>query len=119
VAGEGEGPAEGQRSLAPERTRFTLKVPGLLKSDQREWDIQVIPRQSDRLLAGVACCDDERFVATSFIIEKKDTSSRARAASIPNHYDRGLVVSKDGIEVEIPSHAPQTGSRPYPLLAPG
>jgi hypothetical protein len=57
VGGEGEGPAEGRRSLAPERsTRFTLKVPGLLKTDQREWDVQVIPRQSDRLLGGIARC---------------------------------------------------------------
>jgi hypothetical protein len=104
LEGEGEGPAEGQRAFAPERsTRFTLKVPGLLKSDQREWDVEVIPRQTDRLLGGVARCDDG-FVTTSFTIEQKDTSSRARVASIANRYDRGLVISKDGIEVEITSH---------------
>jgi hypothetical protein len=104
LEGEGEGPAEGRRALAPDRsTRFTLKVSGLLKSDQREWDVQVIPRQSERILGGIARCDDARFVTTSFTIERKDTSLRARAASIANRYDRGLVISKDGIEVEIPS----------------
>jgi hypothetical protein len=104
LKGEGEGPAEGQRALTPERsTRFTLKVSGLLKSDQREWDVEVIPRQTDRLLGGIARCEGG-FVTTSFNIEQKGTSSRALAASIANRYDRGLVINKDGIEVEIPSH---------------
>ena len=106
VAGEGEGPAEGRRSVAPERsTRFTLKVPGVLKSDQREWDVQVIPSQSARLLGGIARCDDARFVTTSFMIEQKDTSARTRTVSIANHYQRPLVVSKDAIEVEIPPNS--------------
>ena len=104
--GRREGRRKGARSLAPERsTRFTLKATGFLKSDQREWDVQVIPSQSARLLGGIARCDDARFVTTSFTIEQKDTSARTRAVSIANHYQRPLIVSKDAIEVEIPPNS--------------
>src|SRR5688500_15323434 len=55
LEGIGEGPLEGSRSFAPaQSTRFVLKAPGLLKSDQREWDVQVIPGESSRLLGGIA-----------------------------------------------------------------
>lgn len=115
LKGEGEGPAEGQRALVPERsTRFTLKVSGLLKSDQREWDVEVIPGQIDRLLGGIARCEGG-FVTTSFNIEQRGTSSRVRVASIANRYDRGLVISKDGIEVEIPSHGATDGFKASPV----
>ncbi|PTR16396.1 MULTISPECIES: hypothetical protein [unclassified Nitrosospira] len=117
LAGEGEGPAEGRRALAPERsTRFTLTVPGLLKGDQREWDVHVIPRQSDRLLGGIARCDDARFVTTSFTIEQTAMSSRARVASIANRYDRALIVIKDDIVVEIPSHGATDRFKTVPLV---
>jgi len=103
LAGTGGGPAEGSRSFTPvQNTRFTLKVPALLKSAQREWDITVIPNQSSRLLGGVAQCEgNPPSVSTSFSIEQKDTSSRVRTVSIENNYHRTLRVSKDGIEAEI------------------
>src|SRR5688500_12575187 len=75
LEGTGEGPAEGSRSFTPtQSTRFVLKAPGLLKSDQREWDVQVIPRQSSRLLGGIAQCGgNPPSVSTSFTIQQKDT----------------------------------------------
>jgi hypothetical protein len=104
LEGMGEGPAEGSRSFTPtQSTRFVLKAPGLLKSDQREWDVQVIPRQSSRLLGGVAQCGgNPPSVSTSFTIQQKDTSSRVRAVSVANNYNRQLSVSKEEVEVEIP-----------------
>jgi hypothetical protein len=104
LEGTGEGPSEGSRSFAPkENVRFTIKVPGLLKSAQREWDVQVIPSQSAGLLGGVAQCGGSpQVVSTSFTLQQKDTSSRVRAVSIANNYSRPLGVSKEDIEVEIP-----------------
>lgn len=103
LEGLGEGPAEGSRSFAPtQNTRFILEVPGLLKSDQREWDVIVIPSQSSRLLGGVAQCEgNPPLVSTSFSIQPKDSSSRVRAVSIGNNYHRPLKVSKGETEVEI------------------
>src|SRR5687768_4912007 len=104
LKGDGSGPAEGSRSFAPRQsTRFVLKVPGLLKSVQREWDVEVIPSQSSRLLGGVAQCGgNPTFVSTSFTIQQKDTSARVRAVSVSNNYDRPLSVIKENIEVQIP-----------------
>jgi hypothetical protein len=104
LEGAGEGEAEESRSFTPEQnTRFTLRAPGLLKSDQREWDVQVIPGQHSRLLGGIAQCGgNPPFVSTSFTIQQKDTSSRVRAVSIANNYNRELSVSKEEVEVEIP-----------------
>jgi hypothetical protein len=104
LEGTGEGPSEGSRSFAPtENVRFTIKVPGLLKSAQREWDVQVIPSQSTGLLGGVAQCGGSpQAVSTSFTLQQKDTSARVRAVSIANNYNRPLGVSKEDIEVEIP-----------------
>ena len=104
LEGMGEGPAEGSRSVTPSQsTRFTLKAPGLLKSAQREWDVQVIPSESSRLLGGIAQCGgNPPSVSTSFTIQQKDTSSRVRAVSVANNYNRQLSVSKEEIEVEIP-----------------
>ena len=104
LKGTGEGPSEGSRSFAPmENVRFTIKVPGLLKSVQREWDVQVIPSQSAGLLGGVAQCGGSpQSVSTSFTLQQKDTSSRVRAVSIVNNYNRPLGVNKEDIEVEIP-----------------
>lgn len=104
LKGEGSGPAEGSRSFAPgQSTRFVLKVPGLLKSVQREWDVEVIPSQSSRLLGGVAQCGgNPAFVSTSFTIQQKDTSARVRAVSVSNNYDRQLSVIKENMEVQIP-----------------
>jgi hypothetical protein len=106
LVGMGEGPPEGSRSFSPmQNTRFTLEAPALLKSDQREWDVQVIPSLSTRLLGGIAQCDGSPpFVSTSFTIQQKDTSARVRAVSIANNYDRRLLVGKEGIEVEIASN---------------
>lgn len=104
LEGMGEVPDAGSRSFAPmQSTRFTLKAPGLLKSDQREWDVQVVPGQSSRLLGGVARCGgDPQSVLTSFSIRQKDTSSRVRAVLITNHYHRPLLVNREGMETEIP-----------------
>ena len=104
LEGTGEGPAAGSRSFAPvKNTRFTIKVPGLLKSAQREWDVQVVPSQSTGLLGGVAqCSGSPQSVSTSFTLQQNDTSSQVRAVLIANNYNRQLVVSKEGIEVEIP-----------------
>jgi hypothetical protein len=104
VEGMGEGPAEGSRSVVPtQNTRLTLKVPGVVKSAQREWDVQVIPNQSFRLLGGIAQCGgDPQSVSTSFTIQQKDTSSRVRAVLITNSYPRHLSISKDGVEVDVP-----------------
>jgi len=103
LVGTGEGPAEGSRSFSPtQNTRFSLKVPALLKSDQREWDVTVIPAQSSRLLGGIAQCEGyPASVAASFLIEQKDTSSRVRAVSVANNYHRPLQVRKDNVEAEI------------------
>lgn len=104
VAGIGEGPAEGSRSVIPSQsTRFTLKATGLLKSAQREWDVQVIPGESSRLLGGIARCGgNPPLVSASFTIQQKDTSSRVRAVSVANNYKRQLSVTKEETEVEIP-----------------
>jgi hypothetical protein len=104
LEGTGEGPAEGSRSFTPaQSTRFVLKAPGLFKSDQREWDVQVIPGESSRLLGGIAQCGgNPPSVSTSFTIQQKDTSSRVRAVSVANNYNRQLSVSKEEVEVEIP-----------------
>ena len=106
LKGTGEGPSEGSRSFAPmENVRFTIRVPGLLKSAQREWDVQVISGQSGRLLGGVAQCGgNPQAVSTSFTLQQKDTSSRVRAVSIANNYNRPLGISKEGMEAEIPPH---------------
>jgi hypothetical protein len=103
LEGAGEGPSEGSRSFVPtENVRFTVKVPGLLKNAQREWDVQVIPSHSTLLLGGVAQCGGSpQSVSTSFTLQQKDTSSRVRAVSIANNYNRTLGVSKEDIEVEI------------------
>lgn len=111
LEGAGEVAAEGSRSLTPiHSTRFVLKAPGLLKSEQREWDVLVIPNQSSRLLGGIAQCDgNPPSVMTSFTIQQKETSARVRAVTIANNYHRPLSVSKDGVEVEIPSNGTTNG----------
>lgn len=104
LEGAGEVAMEGSRSLTPiHSTRFVLKAPGLFKSDQREWDVLVIPSQSSRLLGGIAQCGgNPQSVLTSFTIQQKETSARVRAVSIANNYHRPLSVSMGGMEVEIP-----------------
>ncbi len=101
--GEGAGSAEGTRSFTPkESTRFVLKVPGLLRDAQREWDVEVIPGQSERLLGGIAeCGGSPAFVSTSFTLAPEDISARVRAVSVENGYRRALLVNKGGREVEI------------------
>jgi hypothetical protein len=117
LAGTGEVATEGSRSLAPtQSTRFVIKAPGLLKSDQREWDVLVIPSQSSRLLGGVAQCGgDRQSVLTSFTIQQKDTSSRVRAVLITNRYHRPLSVSKEGVEIEIPPNGTTDGFKNAPI----
>ena len=118
LMGTGEGPSEGSRSFAPmENVRFTIRVPGLLKSAQREWDVQVIPSQSGRLLGGVAQCgSNPQAVSTSFTLQQKDTSSRVRAVSIANNYNRPLGVNKEDIEVEIPPHGTTDRFKNAPVI---
>ena len=103
MQGEGAGPAEGSRAFTPtESTRFVLKVPGLLRDAQREWDVEVIPSQSERLLGGIARCGgNPAFVSTSFTLAPEDISARVRAVSVANGYARALLVNKGGREVEI------------------
>ena len=101
---------------ASDKVTLNASPPLAGEGDQREWDVQVIPRQSDRLLGGIARCDDARFVTTSFTIEQTAMSSRARVASIANRYDRGLIVSKDDIAVEIPSHGATDRFKTVPLV---
>lgn len=104
LAGTGEVPEEGSRFFKPgQNTRFILKVPGALKNAQREWDVQVVPDQSSRLLGGIAQCGGEpRSVSASFTIQRESTSARVRAILITNNYPRPLSISKDGMEVDIP-----------------
>ena len=104
LAGIGEVPEEGSRMLNPvESTRFILKAPGVLKSVQREWDVQVVPGKSGRIWGGVAqCAGQPQSVSTSFTIQQQDTSSRIHAELITNNYTRTLRVRKDGVEAEIP-----------------
>jgi len=103
LQGEGTGPAEGSRSFAPkESTRFVLRVRGLLRNAQREWDVEIIPSQSARLLGGVAeCSGNPAFVSTSFTLAPTDTSARVRAVSVENSYTRSLQVRNGEMEVEI------------------
>ncbi|HET7060879.1 MAG TPA: hypothetical protein VFI43_01730 [Nitrosospira sp.] len=103
LPGTGEGPPEGSLSFTPvQDTRFTLKVPALLKSAQREWDVSVIPAQSSRLMGGVAqCSGNPASVSATFSVQQKDTSSRVRVTSIQNNYQRTLKVGKDNVEAEI------------------
>ncbi len=117
LEGTGEVATEGSRSFTPtQSTRFVIKAPGLLKSDQREWDVLVIPSQSSRLLGGVAQCGgDPQSVLTSFTIQQKDTSSRVRAVLITNNYHRPLWVSKEGMEVEIPPNGTTDGFKNAPV----
>lgn len=104
LEGAGKVAAKDSRSFTPiHSTRIVLKAPGLLKSDQREWDVLVIPSQSSRLLGGIAQCGgNPQSVLTSFTIQRNDTSARVRAVSIANNYHRPLSVSKGDVEVEIP-----------------
>jgi hypothetical protein len=104
LAGTGEVPAEGSRMLQPtENTRFILKAPGVLKSAQREWDVQVVPGKSARIWGGVAQCRGQPpSVSASFTIQQQDTSARIHAELVANNYSRPLIVRKDGVEVEIP-----------------
>src|SRR5690348_195746 len=76
LAGTGEGPPEGSRSLSPgQNTRLTLKVSALLKSAQSEWDITVIPARSSRLVGGIAQCEgNPAAVTATFSVPQKDTS---------------------------------------------
>jgi hypothetical protein len=103
LPGTGEGPPEGSLSFTPAQdTRFTLKVPALLKSAQREWDVTVIPTQSSRLMGGVAQCGgNPASISATFSVQEKDTSSRVQVTSIRNNYQRRLKVGKDNVEVEI------------------
>jgi len=118
LKGTGEVAAEGSRSLTlMHSNRFVLKAPGLLKSEQREWDVLVIPSQSSRLFGGVAHCGgNPQSVLTSFTIQQKDTSSRVRAVSIANNYHRSLSVSKEGIEVEIPPNSTIDSFKNTPVI---
>lgn len=118
LADTGEEPASGSRTFAPtQSTRFILKASGLLKSDQREWDVQVIPNQSSRLLGGIAQCEgDPQSVLTSFTIQQKDTSARVRAISIANNYHRPLSVSKENVDVEIPPISTTDRFKSIPLI---
>lgn len=104
LAGTGEVPAEGSRTLHPvENTRLILKAPGVLKSAQREWDVQVVPGKSARIWGGIAQCSGQPpSVSASFTIRKQDTSARIHADMVANSYRRPLIVRKDGVEVEIP-----------------
>jgi hypothetical protein len=104
LAGTGEVPEEGSKMLHPlENTRFILKAPGVLKSAQREWDVQVVPGKSARIWGGVAQCTGQPpSVSTSFTLQQQDTSSGIHAERVTNNYPRALIVRKDGVEVEIP-----------------
>jgi hypothetical protein len=104
LAGAGEVPAEGSRTLHPmEDTRFILRAPGVLKSAQREWDVQVVPGKSARIWGGVAQCSGQPpAVSASFTVQQQDTSAGIHAESIANSYSRPLILRKDGVEVEIP-----------------
>ena len=117
LEGTGDVATEGSRSFAPtQSTRFVIKAPGLLKSDQREWDVLVIPSRSFRLLGGVAQCGgNPQSVLTSFTIQQKDTSSRVRAVLITNSYHRPLWVGKEGMEVEIPPNGTTDGFKNMPV----
>lgn len=118
LTGTGEGRAEGSRSFIPaQNTRFILKVPGVLKSAQREWDVQVIPDKSSRLLGGIAQCGGEpQSVSARFTIQRKDTSSRVRAVLITNNYPRPLSISKDGKEVSIPPNGATDGFKNMSMI---
>jgi len=121
LKGTGEVAAEGSRSLTlMHSNRFVLKAPGLLKSEQREWDVLVIPSQSSRLFGGVAHCGgNPQSVLTSFTIQQKDTSSRVRAVSIANNYHRPLSVSKEGVESKFRQTARSIVSKIRPLSESG
>ncbi|KIO48074.1 hypothetical protein [Nitrosospira sp. NpAV] len=118
LAGAGEVPEEGSRFFTPaQNTRFILKVPGVLKNAQREWDMQVLPNQSSRLLGGIAQCGGEPpSVSASFTIQAKDSSSRVRAVLITNNYPRPLSISKDGMEVAIPPNGATDGFKNMPII---
>ncbi|GAB1718993.1 MAG: hypothetical protein NTAFB09_07240 [Nitrosospira sp.] len=104
LTGIGEVPAEGSRMVTPvESTRFILKVPGVLKSVQREWDVQVVPRESARTWGGIAECSGQpQSISVSFTIQQQDTSPGIHAELVTNSYLRPLIVRKDDMEVEIP-----------------
>ena len=118
LAGAGEVPEEGSRFFTPaQNTRFILKVPGVLKSAQREWDVQVVPDQSSRLLGGIAQCGGEpQWVSTSFTIQRKDSSSRVRAVLITNNYARPLSISKDGMEIDISPNGTTDGFKNMSMI---
>jgi hypothetical protein len=119
LAGAGEVPAEGSRMLHPaENTRFILKAPGVLKSVQREWDVQVVPGKSTRIWGGVAqCIGQPQSVSTSFTIQQQDTSPGIHAEVVTNnHPTRPLIVRKDDMEVEIPPKGGTDRFRNVPAL---
>lgn len=118
LAGAGEIPEQGSRFFTPaQSTRFILRVPGVLKDAQREWDVQVTPDQSSRLLGGIAQCGgDPQSVSASFTIQSKDSSTRIRAILITNSYPRPLSISKDGMEIDIPPNGTTDGFRNMSMI---
>jgi hypothetical protein len=118
LAGTGEVPAEGSRMLHPiENTRFILKAPGVLKSAQREWDVQVVPGKSARIWGGIAQCAGQRqSVSTSFTVRQQDTSPGIHAELVTNNHSRPVIVRKDGAEVEIPPKGGTDRFRNVPVL---
>jgi hypothetical protein len=104
LAGMGEVPVEGSRMVNPaESTRFILKVPGTLKSAQREWDVQVVSGKSARTWGGIAQCSGQpQSISVSFTVQQQDASSGIHAELVANNYPRPLIVRKDDLEVEIP-----------------
>jgi hypothetical protein len=95
-----ELPSEGQTSVKiAASTRLVITARRLWSSDQREWDVVVMPGAPAKPFGGLATCDDAaRTIAVSFAITPQQMSGTGRALRVSNPYDRAVTVHLDDIE---------------------
>jgi hypothetical protein len=101
--GIGLKPQHGQQNVSPaSNTRFILKAKALLKSDQREWDVVIVPQSHASSFGEKALCDKDA-PAVSFVLSDAQVSPQSRAVVVKNPHSRSIIVAKDGIVVELAS----------------
>jgi hypothetical protein len=103
--GLGEKPQQGQQVLSPTaNTRITLKANALFTSDQREWDVVVVPASLATSFGENARCENDE-PTVSFSLSEAQVSRQSRAIVVKNPYARPITIAKDGIAMTL---APKT-----------
>jgi len=109
-------PSEGQTSVKiAASTRLVITAHRLWSSDQREWDVVVMPGAPAKPFGGLATCDEAaRTIAVSFSITDQQMSGTGRALRLSNPYDRAVTVRIGEVEQTLSPKASTDAFRQVP-----